>query len=67
MKKRLISLILTVLLLVLLAPAALAESSGPDNQTFPYVLDQAGLLKDSQREALEASAKALSEKHGCSL
>ncbi len=67
MKKRLISLILTVLLLGLLAPAALAEGSGLDYQTFPYVLDQAGLLKDSQREALEESAKELGRTHGCYL
>ena len=82
MKKRLISLLLAVFLLSLLLPAAFAEEPSPEGTApaqdavsgettaapvFPYVLDQAGLLRDSQREALGEKAAALSEQHLCSL
>lgn len=74
MKKRLISLLLILLLLAALFPAALAEDAASEDAApgetaaaFPYVLDNAGLLRDSQREALEQKAAALSEQHQCSL
>jgi len=87
MKKRLFSLFLVLLLLMLCFPAAMAEApaeeTAPVEETaaveetaqpeetaapaFPYVLDQAGLLTDSQRETLEQKAAALSEQHQCSL
>ena len=68
MKKRLISLLLVLLLLAVFLPAALAESAGTgSDQSFPYVLDQANLLTDSQRETLEQKAAALSEQHQCAL
>ena len=75
MKKRLLSLLLILLLLAALFPAALAEDAGASEDAapgetaapFPYVLDNAGLLSDSQREALEQKAAALSEQHQCSL
>ncbi len=83
MKKRLFSLLLALLLLTLCLPAAFAEDAAPAEETasveetapveesaapvFPYVLDQAGLLSDGQREALEEKAAALSEQHDCSL
>ena len=83
MKKRLITLLLAVFLLSLLLPAAFAEDSAsagdavptedaaPSEESaapvFPYVLDQAGLLRDSQRETLEEKAASLSEQHQCSL
>lgn len=75
MKKRLISLLLILLLLAALFPAALAEDAGASEDAapeetaaaFPYVLDNAGLLRDSQRETLEQKAAALSEQHQCSL
>ncbi len=75
MKKRLISLLLILLLLAALFPAALAEDAGASEDAapgetaapFPYVLDNAGLLSDSQRETLEQKAAALSEQHHCSL
>lgn len=67
MKKRLISLLLLGLLLAaVLAPAALAESAEAP-QDFPYVLDNAGLLTDSQRQALEAKAADYSAAHQCKL
>ena len=46
------------------APAVPEGSAVP---VFPYVLDRAELLSDSQREALEQKAAALSEQHQCSL
>ena len=73
MKKKLISLLLLSLLLALLCPlAAFAEDGGSaqpaqTEQPFPYVLDSAGLLTDSQRQTLEAKAAAYSEAHQCSL
>lgn len=67
MKKRLFSLLLTALLLMLLLPAAFAEEAAADTPIFPYVLDNASLLTDSQREALENRAAALSEEHACGL
>ncbi len=68
MKKRLISLLLVFLLVSVLGPAALAEGAAAESaQAFPYVLDQAALLSDSQRETLEQKAAALSEQHQCSL
>lgn len=65
MRKRLLSLLLVLLLFALWPAAALAE--GEAEQSFPYVLDNAGLLSDSERGALEQKAAALSEQHGCSL
>ncbi|MBR0353934.1 MAG: TPM domain-containing protein [Oscillospiraceae bacterium] len=75
MIKRLISLLLILLLLAALFPAALAEDAGASDDAapeetaaaFPYVLDNALLLRDSQRETLEQKAAALSEQHQCSL
>lgn len=77
MKKRLLSLLLVLLLLAAFVPAALAEAPAEEAApaaveesaapVFPYVLDQAGLLSDSQREALEQKAASLSEQHQCSL
>ena len=70
MKKKLISLLLLCLLLTLLCPltafAEAAEAAEPA-QDFPYVLDNAGLLNDSQRQRLEETAAAYSEAHGCGL
>ena len=66
--KRLCSLLLILLLLALFPAAALAEESGESGaEPFPYVLDNAGILSDSQRSTLESRAAELSEKHGCSL
>lgn len=70
MKKRLISLALILLLLAALLPAAFAEAPAAEETeapVFPYVLDQAELLNDSRREALEQKAASLSEQHQCSL
>ncbi len=70
MKRRLLSLLLILLLLAALLPAAFAEAPAAEETPapdFPYVLDQAGLLRDSQREALEQKAAALSEQHQCAL
>ncbi len=67
MKQRLISLLLVLLLVSLLGPAAFAEAAAENPESFPYVLDRAGLLSDSQREALEQKAAALSEQHQCGL
>ena len=77
MKRRLLSLLLILLLLAALLPAAFAEGAAEPEESpapeasaapvFPYVLDQAGLLRDSQREALEQKAAALSEQHQCAL
>ena len=49
------------------APEETAQPEETAETAFPYVLDQAGLLLDSQREALEQKAAALSEQHQCSL
>lgn len=65
MKKRLLSLLLVLLLFALWPATALAE--GEAEQNFPYVLDNAGLLSESQRSTLVEKAAALSEQHGCSL
>lgn len=46
---------------------AAAEPENSAVPVFPYVLDRAELLSDSQREALEQKAAALSEQHQCSL
>lgn len=43
------------------------EASEESAISFPYVLDNAGLLSDSQRSELEERAAALSRQHGCSL
>jgi len=66
MRKTFLSLLLACLLLALLLPAAaFAEESAP--QSFPYVLDNAGLLSESRRQELEDRAAALSGEHGCGL
>ncbi|MGX8692240.1 MAG: TPM domain-containing protein [Clostridia bacterium] len=73
--KKLCSLLLVLLLLAAFVPAAFAEAPAEEPAAveetaapvFPYVLDNAGLLSDSQREALEQKAAALSEQHQCSL
>lgn len=69
MKKRLLSLLLIALLLVLLLPAAFAADNvaSESAEDFPYVLDKAGLLRDSVREALEETARSYSEAHHCKL
>ena len=69
MKKRLFSLFLIALLLLLFPAGALAAEAEASAQAevFPYVLDQAGLLSDSRREALESRAAELSDAHGCAL
>ena len=46
---------------------AAAEPQQSEEPAFPYVLDNAGLLSDSQRENLENRAKDLSKAHACSL
>lgn len=63
--KKCVSLLLILLLLVCLPAMALAESA--EETVFPYVLDNAGLLSDSQRSSLESRAAELSEAHGCKL
>lgn len=63
--KKSVSLLLVLLLLVCLPAMALAESA--EETVFPYVLDNAGLLSDSQRSSLESRAAELSEAHGCKL
>ena len=49
------------------APEETAQPEETAEPAFPYVLDQAGLLRDSQRETLEQKAAALSEQHQCGL
>jgi len=63
--KKTISLLLILLLLALFPGMALAEENG--QAAFPYVLDNAGILSDTQRSTLESRAAELSEAHGCSL
>ncbi len=63
--KKCFSLLLILLLLALLPVTALAEETG--ETVFPYVLDNAGILTESQRSSLEARAAELSEEHGCKL
>ena len=63
--KRVFSLLLILLLLALFPAAAMAEE--PEDEVFPYVLDNAGLLSESQRSTLESRAAELSEKHSCNL
>ena len=63
--KKCFSLLLILLLLSLFPYSALAEDTG--NESFPYVLDNAGILTESQRGALESRAAQFSEAHGCSL
>lgn len=63
--KRSFSLLLVLLLLAFFPVMAAAEESG--ETAFPYVLDNAGLLSDSQRGNLESRAAELSEAHGCNL
>lgn len=66
--KKCLSLLLILLLLALLPAAAMAEEAGEAGDApFPYVLDNAGLLSESQRGTLEKRAAELSEEHGCSL
>ncbi len=66
--KRVFSLLLILLLLALFPLGALAEETGETgSEPFPYVLDNAGILSDDQRSALESKAAELTEKHGCSL
>ena len=67
MKKALFSLLLGLLLALFLPAAACAAESAEAPESFPFLLDNAGLLRDSQREALESRAAELSETHGCSL
>ncbi len=66
MRKTILSLLLVCLLTALLLPAAAFAEEGTQ-QSFPYVLDNAGLLSDSQRQTLEQRAAELSEEHGLSL
>lgn len=66
MKKRLLSLLLLGLLLALLLPTAALAAAETPAVVFPYVLDNAGLLRDSQRQTLEEQAAELSRQHGCS-
>ncbi len=73
MKKRFVCFLLLLLLALLLPAAAFAQEAEPAPTeeviptSFPYVLDQAGLLRDSQRGSLEQRAKELSELHQFSL
>lgn len=64
MKKRISSLLLICLLLACIPVFAGAESPAQD---FPHVLDNAGLLSESERASLENTAAALSERCECSL
>ena len=63
--KRCVSLLMILLLLALFPVMALAEQTG--EVSFPYVLDNAGILTESQRSTLETRAAELSEEHGCKL
>ena len=63
--KKIFSLLLILLVLALFPAAAMAEETG--DAPFPYVLDNAGLLSESQRSTLESRAAELSEEHGCNL
>ena len=63
--KRCLSLLMILLILALFPVMALAEDAG--ETSFPYVLDNAGILTESQRSSLETRAAALSEEHGCNL
>jgi len=63
--KRCLSLLMILLLLALFPVMALAEQTG--EVSFPYVLDNAGILTESQRSSLETRAAELSEEHGCKL
>ena len=63
--KRCLSLLMILLLLALFPVMALAEQTG--EVSFPYVLDNAGILTESQRSTLETRAAELSEEHGCKL
>lgn len=63
--KRCLSLLMILLILALFPVMALAEDAG--ETSFPYVLDNAGILTESQRSSLETRAAALSEEHGCKL
>ena len=63
-----VSLLLILLLLALFPAAAMAEDAGDAGEAaFPYVLDKAGLLTESQRSSLEGRASELSGQHRCSL
>lgn len=44
-----------------------AETAEAAEEVFPFVLDNAGLLSDSQRSSLETRAATLSEAHDCKL
>jgi len=61
--KKMTALLLIVLFAAVLMPIS-AGAAGSDNG-LPYVTDEAGLLTDSQRLALENRAAAMSEKHRC--
>lgn len=63
--KRCLSLLMILLILALFPVMALAESAG--KTSFPYVLDNAGILTESQRSSLETRAAEFSEAHGCKL
>ena len=43
------------------------EEAAAEKERFPYVMDKAGLLSESQRNILENRASELNEAHGCSL
>ena len=63
--KRLLSLLLGLLLCLLLSAAAFAD--GEDAAQLSHITDEAGLLSDSQRAALEADAQSIADKYQCGI
>ena len=67
--KRLISLLLSLCLVLFLLTAVGASCLAADRDTSlsgnPLVVDDAGLLSDSERQALENRARSISNAHGC--
>ena len=62
MKKLIYALVVVSLIFALLIPAAFAEN---ENQSVPYVFDQAGLLSSEQAAELEEKAAELTDKYSC--
>ena len=64
MRNKLVTAILTVLMLLLVVPSSALADTGDSGLPF-YVSDVAEILSDGQRQDLESTAEKISSQYGC--
>jgi len=71
MKQRFIAMLLVLFLLASLTvtvsafPGGFGDDGGKEENTQTFIIDEAGLMKDREREALEEEAAELAEEYDC--